>query len=441
MSLKILLADDNITAQKMGSKILTDAGYTVVAVSNGAAAMKKIAAEKPELMILDVYMPGYTGLEVCEKVKNAAATAATPVVLTVTNMEPFNPEDGNKVKADGVLIKPFEATDLLAVVKKFEEKLQAAAPAEAAGVKTVKMEAVQEFEDASYAEWKAEAAPEEPAPKPVELPQEVASAPALGLEELGPAEPAPAEAAPAAEFGLAVEAPPPAEPSPAPFAIEAQPEPAPAFDLSAPAPGFDLTREPAAEAVIAPPPELEFTSAPQAAAAEVAVAPELELTQEPSAPEAPIAPDAALVTDRSDMAQFATKFGEEHPEEVPVGIAMPEPGPDEVLEPLPTMVEHAAPVAPPAPAVFEAASGAAVAVAPALEPVLEIAEKTQKLEAVPEPEETQLLEVVAEPAPAEPPAEAVAAPEPVAKTQPMEAIMAAEAADAAQPPAAPPPPP
>src|SRR5690348_10025657 len=111
-----------MTAQRMGSKILTDAGYAVVTVSNGAAAIKKIASEKPELLILDVYMPGYTGLEVCEKVKNDPATAQMPVILTVTNMEPFNPSEGNRVRSDGLMIKPFEATDLLAVVQKFESK-------------------------------------------------------------------------------------------------------------------------------------------------------------------------------------------------------------------------------------------------------------------------------------------------------------------------------
>ena len=57
MALKILLADDSMTAQKMGEKILEEAGYEVVAVSNGAAATKKIASEKPDLIILDVEMP------------------------------------------------------------------------------------------------------------------------------------------------------------------------------------------------------------------------------------------------------------------------------------------------------------------------------------------------------------------------------------------------
>ena len=51
-----------MTAQNMGKKILIEAGFKVVAVSNGAMAMKKIASEKPDVLVLDVFMPGYSGL-------------------------------------------------------------------------------------------------------------------------------------------------------------------------------------------------------------------------------------------------------------------------------------------------------------------------------------------------------------------------------------------
>jgi CheY-like chemotaxis protein len=123
VSLRILFADDSMTAQNMGKKILSEAGYDVVVVSNGAAAVKKIAEQKPDIIILDVYMPGYSGLEVCEKVRGSLDTLKTPVLLTVGKMEPHKPEDANRVKADGVIIKPFEASDLLAIVKKFEERI------------------------------------------------------------------------------------------------------------------------------------------------------------------------------------------------------------------------------------------------------------------------------------------------------------------------------
>src|SRR5690348_10286750 len=117
-----------MTAQNMGKKILSEAGYDVVAVSNGAAAVKKIAEQKPDIIILDVYMPGYSGLEVCEKVRGSLETLKIPVLLTVGKMEPYKPEDANRVKADGVIIKPFEASDLLAIVKKFEERIGSMPP-------------------------------------------------------------------------------------------------------------------------------------------------------------------------------------------------------------------------------------------------------------------------------------------------------------------------
>ena len=84
MPLTILLADDSMTAQKMGKEILVSAGYEVIAVSNGAAAAKKLA-DKPDIIILDVFMPGYTGLEICEKVRASMEISKTPVILTVLN--------------------------------------------------------------------------------------------------------------------------------------------------------------------------------------------------------------------------------------------------------------------------------------------------------------------------------------------------------------------
>lgn len=330
MSLKILLADDNLTAQRMGSKILTDAGYEVVAVSNGAAAIKKIASEKPEILILDVYMPGYTGLEVCEKIKNDPATGQVPVILTVTNMEPFDKKEGDRVRADGLMIKPFEASDLVAVVQKFEAKTAKAAPAPAPYAETQKIEA-EEFKDASYEEWKAEA--EEPEPKKIEMSAEVAAAPALGFDEPMSAPP-PASAEELAAPAFAIDAP-VAEGVPA-FGVEA-----PSFEATPPAFGLEEAAAPPLEAsagleltpsteplpsldamvMSAPPAEFEATSAQQVG--DIAIAQAAELEVQASAGDAVIAQDPALVTDADEMSQFVTTVGVEHPDETPVGIAMP----------------------------------------------------------------------------------------------------------------------
>ena len=123
MARKILLADDSVTAQNMGRKILADAGYEVITVNNGSAALKKIAELKPDLVILDVYMPGYSGLEVCQRLKESSDSSRIPVLLTVGKLEPFKPEEAQRVRAEGFIVKPFEASELLAALSKLEDKV------------------------------------------------------------------------------------------------------------------------------------------------------------------------------------------------------------------------------------------------------------------------------------------------------------------------------
>ena len=123
MARKILLADDSVTAQNMGRKILADAGYEVITVNNGSAALKKIAEQKPDLIVLDVYMPGYSGLEVCQRLKDVGETSRIPVLLTVGKLEPFKPEEAKRVRADGFIVKPFEASELLSALSKLEDKV------------------------------------------------------------------------------------------------------------------------------------------------------------------------------------------------------------------------------------------------------------------------------------------------------------------------------
>ncbi len=123
MARKILLADDSVTAQNMGRKILADAGYDVITVNNGSAALKRITEVKPDLIVLDVYMPGYSGLEVCQRLKDADETAHIPVLLTVGKLEPFKPEEARRVRADGHIVKPFEASELLTAITRLEDRM------------------------------------------------------------------------------------------------------------------------------------------------------------------------------------------------------------------------------------------------------------------------------------------------------------------------------
>ncbi len=115
--MNVLLADDSVPAQNMGKKILMDAGYGVVTVSNGLEALRKIAETVPDIAILDIFMPGYTGLEICKRLRSSAATSAVPVILTVGKLEPYRPEDGEQVQSNAVIVKPFAAAELISAVR------------------------------------------------------------------------------------------------------------------------------------------------------------------------------------------------------------------------------------------------------------------------------------------------------------------------------------
>ncbi len=244
MSLRILFADDSMTAQNMGKKILSEAGYDVVAVSNGAAAVKKIAEQKPDIIILDVYMPGYSGLEVCEKVRGSLETMKIPVLLTVGKMEPYKPEDANRVKADGVIIKPFEASDLLAIMKKFEERI-AQVPVPPMVAQAVSAEVQYQEETSAAVEHMEQRSTGKAGSQPmVEVPDHMAGAAAfndmlgadssIGAQHFGVSSPAaafetsvivPAPPIPTAEYELPGSWKEEARPEPAAVAPVAEPEP------------------------------------------------------------------------------------------------------------------------------------------------------------------------------------------------------------------------
>ncbi|HEU5404032.1 MAG TPA: response regulator [Terriglobales bacterium] len=300
MSLKVLLADDSMTAQNMGKKILAESGYDVTTVSNGAAAVKKIAEVKPDVVILDIYMPGYTGLEVCERVRANMDTANLPVLLTVGKMEPYRAEDGAKVRADGVIVKPFEATDLLAVVKKMTEK---AVPAARHAASRPEPETATEEEV-------AESAAEPAMPTAVEVPSEMAAAPALAMEEFDAAPAHVDEFKPAIEWAAAPELPveqsstlgvPDQQNSEIPWSFDEAPDQS-AIPLESQAKSTPPAQEPDSE--------VEFTSAPRAGEVEVQQAEGLEAGLEaPPTGALEITTDPGL-TSPLEMTDFATSFKE-----------------------------------------------------------------------------------------------------------------------------------
>src|ERR1035437_8381090 len=98
-------AEDSPTIQKRALGILKGQGFEEETVSNGVAAVRRLAFLRPVVILADVSMPGRDGYEVCEYVKKSAEHAHVPVLLIASDMEPYDEVRGAQVRADGRVIK------------------------------------------------------------------------------------------------------------------------------------------------------------------------------------------------------------------------------------------------------------------------------------------------------------------------------------------------
>ena len=112
----LLFADDNEDMRALVRDLLQSAGHEVALVPDGAAAIAAIGAREPDLLILDVSMPGLSGLEVCRLVKTNPFTAQIPVLLLTAQAEVESKVEGFEAGADDYLPKPFDARELRARV-------------------------------------------------------------------------------------------------------------------------------------------------------------------------------------------------------------------------------------------------------------------------------------------------------------------------------------
>jgi class 3 adenylate cyclase/CheY-like chemotaxis protein len=114
---RLLVVDDTPVNLKLLADLLMARGYTVTTATSGAEALARIEAEPPDLVLLDVMMPGMSGYEVCRKIRDNPATAMLPVVM-VTALDPAQERvKGIEAGADDFLSKPIHQPELLARVR------------------------------------------------------------------------------------------------------------------------------------------------------------------------------------------------------------------------------------------------------------------------------------------------------------------------------------
>jgi adenylate cyclase len=114
---RVLVVDDTPANVKLLVDVLTAKGYAVSSAVNGEEALAKVAADSPDLVLLDIMMPGLSGYDVCRRIRADPATALLPVVLC-TSLDPQQERvNGIEAGADDFLSKPINRPELLARVK------------------------------------------------------------------------------------------------------------------------------------------------------------------------------------------------------------------------------------------------------------------------------------------------------------------------------------
>lgn len=113
MANKILVVEDEGNTRKTLTKILEKKGYAVISVGDGEECLEKAIEEKPDLILLDVLLPGQSGFGVCEALKNNVVTKDIPIIM-VTGLIGDSARDAGLAKGAKYLIsKPYDPEDLL----------------------------------------------------------------------------------------------------------------------------------------------------------------------------------------------------------------------------------------------------------------------------------------------------------------------------------------
>jgi len=114
---KVLVVDDTPQNVKLLADVLGAKGFVAITAFSGEEGLAKVAAERPDLVLLDVMMPGISGYDVCRRLRADPATALLPVVL-VTSLDPHEERvKGIEAGADDFLSKPIHQPELLARVR------------------------------------------------------------------------------------------------------------------------------------------------------------------------------------------------------------------------------------------------------------------------------------------------------------------------------------
>lgn len=113
----VLVADDDLDIRELVAFKLAQAGYEVRSAPDGVAALDAARAGGVDLVVLDLMMPGLSGLDVCAELRRAPATAELPVIMLTARAQDQDVATGFAAGADDYVVKPFSPRELVSRVQ------------------------------------------------------------------------------------------------------------------------------------------------------------------------------------------------------------------------------------------------------------------------------------------------------------------------------------
>ena len=114
---RILVVDDDQVLRNIMARHLSAHGYEVVTAAGGMEALKILDTLTPDLMTLDIGMPGMNGYEVCRIIRKESPVKSLPILIISGNTHPEDQTKAFEMGADKYITKPFEMTEVLLAIK------------------------------------------------------------------------------------------------------------------------------------------------------------------------------------------------------------------------------------------------------------------------------------------------------------------------------------
>ncbi len=117
---KILVVDDSATERFFFAELLSKNGYDVLTAENGAEALTKAKSEQPDLILMDVVMPGQNGFQVTRTISRDPGTSHIPIIICTSKSQETDRYWGLKQGARDYVVKPVDPKDLLNKIRACE---------------------------------------------------------------------------------------------------------------------------------------------------------------------------------------------------------------------------------------------------------------------------------------------------------------------------------